>query len=63
MPSLLVTSHQWRTRARALGLNPASSYRARSPPGAAGRVEVDMKRLTKIIGAEDSEDTVTLCHL
>ncbi|MGY4893462.1 MAG: TIGR00730 family Rossman fold protein [Candidatus Saccharimonadota bacterium] len=41
---------------RALGLNPAASTGEEVYQALLGRVEVDMKRLTKIIGAEDSED-------
>jgi uncharacterized protein (TIGR00730 family) len=41
---------------RALGLNPAASTGEEVYQALLGRVEVDMKRLTKIIGAQDSED-------
>ena len=41
---------------RALGLNPAASTGQEVYQALLGRVEVDMKRLTKIIGAEDPED-------
>lgn len=41
---------------RALGLNPAASTGQEVYQALLNRVEVDMKRLTKIIGAEDPED-------
>ncbi len=41
---------------RLLGLNPAASTGEEVYQALLGRVELDMKRLTKIIGATDSED-------
>lgn len=41
---------------RALGLNPAASTGEEVYQALLGRVELDMARLTKIIGAKDSED-------
>ena len=41
---------------RALGLNPAAATGEEVYQALLGRIEFDMKRLTKIIGAEDPED-------